>query len=222
MIRQLRRTAVGLAAAGALLSAVAACGAPGYTYAADGADNAYFKVPASWPQVDPVVVAGAQSELSQSLAGVAGGTFAWSRAYDAAAHPAPTALLIGSKSPVVYASVQDLNASLRAELSFDAMRNLILPVTSTARQSATASGFTLTGFNLLLSNTITTKNGVRGINEAFEYTVAGRPDVFDLTVATNSSTTKLYMLLVQCYQDCFVAHQAQIVAVVDSFTVRGS
>jgi len=52
--------------------------------------------------------------------------------------------------------------------------------------------------------------------------VAGRPDVFDLTVATNSSTTKLYMLLVQCYQDCFVAHQAQIVAVVDSFTVRGS
>jgi hypothetical protein len=122
----------------------------------------------------------------------------------------------------VYASVQDLNAALRAALSFDEMRNLILPVTSAARQSATASGFTLTGFDLLLSNTIATKNGVRGINEAFEYIVAGRPDVFDLTVATNSSTTKLYMLLVQCYQDCFVAHQAQIVAVVDSFTVRGS
>ena len=222
MIRQLRRTAVGLVAAGAMLFAVAACGAPGYTYASDGADNAYFKVPASWPQVDPGVVAGAQSELSQSAAGLAGGTFAWSRAYDAAAHPAPTALFIGSHTPVVYASVQDLNATLRAALSFDEMRNLILPVTSAARQSATASGFTLTGFDLLLSNTIATKNGVRGINEAFEYIVAGRPDVFDLTVATNSSTTKLYMLLVQCYQDCFVAHQAQIVAVVDSFTVRGS
>lgn len=221
MKRQLRRMAVGLVAAGAMVAGLTACAAPSYTYAADKADNTYFKVPASWPQVDPVVVSGAQSELSQSAAGVAGGTFAWSRAYDAATHPAPSALLIGSHSPVVYASVQYLNTTLRDQLSFDAMRNLLLPVTSAARQSAAAAGFKLTGFYLIISNTITTKDGVRGINEAFEYTIAGRPDVFDLTVATNNSTTKLYLLLVQCYQDCFVAHQAQIVAVVDSFTVRG-
>ena len=62
---------------------------------------------------------------------------------------------------------------------------------------------------------------MRGINELYEYTVSGRPDAFDQTVLTNSDTTKLYLLLVQCYQDCFISHQSQIKAVVESFTVRG-
>ena len=95
-------------------------------------------------------------------------------------------------------------------------------MTSPARQQAAADGDKLTGFNLVYSNTITTKDGMRGINELFEYDIGGVPDAFDQTVLTNSSTTKLYLLLVQCYQDCFATNAAQIKAVVDSFTVRGS
>ncbi len=220
-MRQLRRAAVTLVAAGTMLAGLTACAAPSYTYAADKADHAYFKVPASWPQVDPRTLSGVQGQLSRSAAGVAGGTFAWSRAYDAAADPTPSALLVGSHSPVVYASVQELNPALRDALSFDEMRNLILPVTAQARQSDAQAGFQIPGFNLIRSTTISTKDGVRGINELYEYTVSGRPDAFDQTVLTNSDTTKLYLLLVQCYQDCFISHQSQIKAVVESFTVRG-
>jgi hypothetical protein len=222
VIRQLRRTAVGLVAAGTMLAGLTACAAPSYTYAADTTDHAYFKVPTSWPQVNPAAVSGAQGQLGNSLAGPAGGAFAWARAYDAAADPSPAGLLVGSGSPVVYASVQDLSTTLRSELSFDAMRNLLLPVTASARQSATAQGLQLSGFNLVASSTITNKDGVRGINELFEYNVSGQPDAFDQTVLTNGSTTKLYLLLVQCYQNCFISHEAQIKAVVDSFTVRGN
>jgi hypothetical protein len=220
-MRQLRRTAVGLCVAGVALTALAACGAPGYTYAADRADHAYFKVPASWPQVDPAALSAAQAALSRSPAGAAGGTFAWSRAYDAAADPSASALLVGSHTPAVYASVQNLDTSLRATLSFDNMRNLIWPVTAAARQAAAAGGFSLAGFNVISSTTITTKGGMRGINELYEFDVGGRPDAFDQTVLTDSSTTKLYLLLVQCFQDCFVSNQAQIKTVVNSFTVRG-
>jgi hypothetical protein len=123
---------------------------------------------------------------------------------------------------VVYASVQNLRSSLRAALSFNYMRDLLFPVTATARQEAAAAGSTLTGFDLISSTTIATKDGVRGINELYEYDVGGLPDAFDQTVLTNSSTTKLYLLLVQCYQNCFISHQAQIKTVVNSFTVRGS
>jgi len=221
-MRQLRRTAVGLVATGATLITLAACSAPGYTYAADKADHAYFKVPSAWRQVTPQALSGAQLELSRSAAGAAGGAFAWSRAYAATNNPAATALLVGSQSPVVYASVQNINPSLRDALSFDYMRDLFLPVTAGARQSATAAGFSFTGFNLIFSGTITTKDGVRGINELYEYSIRGVPDAFYQTVLTNSSTTKLYLLLVQCYQGCFVAHEAQIKQVVESFTVRGS
>jgi hypothetical protein len=222
LIRQLRRTAVGLVATGTMLVAVAACAAPSYTYATDNADQAYFKVPTVWQQVNSAALSSAQAALSKSAAGAAGGTFAWSRAYDAATNPSAEALLLGSQTPVVYASVQVLSSSLRATLSFDYMRDLIWPVTPSARQAAASSGFTLTDFNLISSTTVTTKGGIRGINELYEFDVGGVPDAFDQTVLTNSSTTKLYLLLVQCYQDCFISHQAQIKAVVNSFTVRGS
>jgi hypothetical protein len=221
-MRQLRRMAVGLAVAGMLMAALTACGAPGYTYAADTADHAYFKVPAGWQQVNPSALSNAQVQLAKSAAGSAGGTFAWSRAYDSVADPSATGLLYGSQTPVVYASVQVLRSSLRDSLSFNYMRDLIFPVTAQARQAAAAAGVKLTGFNLVSSTTITTKDGVRGINELFEYTLGGLPDAFDQTVLTNSSTTKLYLLLVQCFQDCFVSNLTKIKAVVDSFTVRGS
>jgi hypothetical protein len=222
-MRQLRRTAAWLVAAGTMLAGLAACAAPSYTYAADISDNAFFKVPASWQEVNTQALASVQAaQLSKSAAGPPGGPFAWSRAYSATPHPSVSELLTGSQTPVVYASVQDLNTSLRAALSFDYMRDLLFPVTPQARQAASADGATLTGFDLVFSTTITTKDGMRGINELYEYDIGGVPDAFDQTVLTNSSTTKLYLLLVQCYQSCFTSHEAQIRTVVDSFTVRGS
>jgi hypothetical protein len=224
-MRQLRRTVTAFAAAAAALAltSLAGCAAPAYTYAADGADHSYFKVPSAWQQVDSHSVADAQLVLlSRSAAGPPGGALAWSRAYAAAVHPPPSALLSGSNTPVVYASVQRLTDALRAELSFDYMRDLLFPVTTADRQQAAAAGGKLTGFRLVYSSTITTKDGARGINELFEYDINGLPDAFDQTVLTNSATTKLYLLLVQCYQSCFVSHEAQVKQIVNSFYVRGS
>jgi hypothetical protein len=222
-MRRLRRTGAALVAAGTLLAALAGCAAPAYTYASDSADQAYFKVPASWPEVNPEALANTQAALlSKSAAGQAGGAFAWSRAYSAVADPGAIDVLTGSASPMVYASVQRLRDSLRASLSFDYMRDLLFPVTPQARQEAAADGDKLAGFALISSSTITASDGVRGINELFEYDIHGQPDAFDQTVLTNSATTKLYLLLVQCSQGCFAAHAAQIKAVVESFTVRGS
>ncbi len=219
---QFRRMATGLVAAG-LLVMVVGCAAPAYNYAADSADHAYFKVPASWQPVNSQVLAVAQaSELANSAAGPAGGSFAWSRAYAAQWNASAGTLLTASSEPVVYASVQALGSQLREALSFNFMRDLLFPVTPGARQQAASAGSRLTGFHLFSSIVITATGGVRGINELYEYTVNGQPDAFDQTVLTDSATTKLYLLLVQCYQGCFVAHEAQIKTVVDSFTVRGS
>jgi hypothetical protein len=221
--RQLRRTAAAFATAGATLALLAGCGAPAYQYAADNADHAYFKVPTSWPQLSPDKVATIQSTLlTNSAAGSAGGAFIWSRAYSGTTKPALSTLLVGSATPAVYASVQSLKDALRSALSFDEMRDLLFPVTSQARQAAAANGDNITGFAQITSNVISLPGGIHGINELYEFDVSGLPDAFDQTVLTNSDQTKLYLLLVQCYQDCFASHLTQIKAVVQSFTVRGS
>jgi hypothetical protein len=224
-MHHLRRAVTGAMAAGLAVltvSTLAGCGAPAYTYAADKADHAYFKVPAGWHQVSPQFVAQAQNLLNRSFAGAAGGAVAWSQAYAAASSPSAVSLLDAANKPVVYASVQNLKLSLRGELSFNVMRDLLFPVTQGARQQAAAAGETLPGFQSISYNLITTKYNYRGINELFEYDINGQPDAFDLTVLTNAATTKLYLLLVQCYQDCFVSNEKQIATVVNSFTVRGS
>jgi hypothetical protein len=224
-MRQLRRTATALTAAVVALTmtSLAGCAAPAYTYAADTSDHAYFKVPSGWHEVSPKLVSDAQQSISKTAAGSLGGKLVWSRAYTAATDLPASRLLADSPAPVVYASVQVLRDSLRAQLSFDQMRDLFLAVTPQARQVEENSlGAKLPPYKLLGSVTIATTDGVRGITEQYVYALGGLPVEYLQTVLTNSATTKVYLLLVQCLATCFSAHAAQIETVAQSFTVRGS
>jgi hypothetical protein len=205
-----------------MLAGLTACAAPAYNYVSDSADNAYFKVPAGWAQVGPQTLLNFQSQLGTSLAGSQGGPIAWTRAYAAAAHPSAAELLLSSRDPVVYASVHDLPGSARDAMSFNEMRDMIFYITPGARQQAIAAGRKLPAYKLLVDDTITDKDGVHGINELYLFSFRGQVIAYDQTVLTNNSTTKLYLLLVQCEQHCFLSHLAQIKTVVQSFTVRGS
>lgn len=214
-LRQLYRVAalitfglvVGLCAAG--------CAAPSYTYVADYSDNAYFKVPPSWHQVSESTLQSAEGQSNSD------GTFLWSRAFDASGQPSVQHIFAPTPEPVVYASVLSMSSSERASFSYNTMRDLILPVTSAARQAAQAANEPLTGFQSYSDQVVTSKSGYRGIREIFGYTLSGIPETFDLTVMTDSSTSKLYFLLVQCDSQCFANDYSQISTVMGSFTVGG-
>jgi hypothetical protein len=210
-LRQLWRATlliiVGLTAAG--------CLSPDYTYVADSSDNAYFKVPPSWHEVSPSSLQQVQGQSSQ-------GTYLWSRAYDDTASPSVKDVFSSSSKPVAYASVLGLSSSQASDVSFNSMRDLLLPVTPTARNAASAAHIALTGFQLLSDQMITDSHHDRGIREIFDYNLGITPETFDLTVMTNSDTTKLFFLLVHCQTASFAADYPQIKKVVGSFTVGGS
>ena len=195
---------------------VTGCVAPQYTYVTDSADSAYFKVPPSWRQVDQSTLQAAEGTSSQE------GAYLWSRAYDDAAKPSINNVFSSSASPVAYASVLSLSSAERSDVSFNSMRDLLLPVTATARKAAAANHETLSGFASLADQVISDGHNDRGIREIFDYDLGVTPETFDLTVLTNSSTTKLYFLLVHCSANCFAKSYKQIAAVVGSFTVGGS
>jgi hypothetical protein len=194
---------------------VAGCLAPSSIYVADTTDQTYFKVPPSWHQVN-------QSLLDQAQ-GTSGsqGTYLWSRAYDASSSPSVDHVFAASLSPVAYASVLGLNASQRNDVSFNSMRDLLLPVTSAARTAASNAHVGLSGFASLSDQVITNGHNYRGIHEIFDYNIGATPETFDLTVMTDSDTTKIYFLLVHCTASCFEANYPEIEKVVGSFTVGG-
>ena len=193
---------------------VAGCLSPDYTYVADSSDKAYFKVPPSWREVSPSSLQQVEGQSSQ-------GTYLWSRAYDDSASPSVRDVFSSSSKPVAYASVLGLSASQASDVSFNSMRDLLLPVTSTARNAASAAHVVLTGFQLLSDQMVTDSHHDRGIREIFDYDLGITPETFDLTVMTNSDTTKLFFLLVHCQTASFAANYPQIEKVVGSFTVGG-
>jgi hypothetical protein len=194
---------------------LSACGAQQYTYVADSAAGTYYKVPFSWHQIS-------QKDLNAALQAAGGsGAGIWSSAFDAGTAPSANHFLASDvKQPFVFAEVGTLSPTVSNELSYNMLRDFMLPVTSSTRQADAQSGFPLTNFKQLRDQTVTGKQGVHGVRETFQYTFPnGIADTFDESVLTNADQTVVYFLMVHCTNACYSQNHDKIDIVMTSFTV---
>ena len=224
MASKAHRVAKGLVGGCALLLGVtlAGCAAPQFTYVANSSSGAntstYFKVPYAWHKIS-------DSSLSNELKTATGGSGAgWTTAYEAGLKPSANDFLsFGTAQPFVFAEVGQLNSTASNQLSYDSLRDFFLPVTSTARQSASAQGFPLTGFKQIRDQMLSLSQGVHGVRETFNYTYTGNiTDTFDEVALTNADQTVVYLLVTHCTSSCYSKDQSQINDVMSSFTIRSS
>jgi hypothetical protein len=200
-------------------AAAAGCAAPQFTYISDSSAYTYFKVPYGWHKISDVSLA-AQFKTPGSILGQAAGT--WDVAYDA--DPAPTAVHLFSPAatqPFAFAFVAPVSSTVSSSLSDNGLRDVMLPVTSTARSQAALSKFPLTHFKLLRDSLVQPGGGVHGVWDTYDYTYPGNiTDTFDQVALTNSSRTQLYVLMVHCMAACYSHNRGQLDTIMSSFTVR--
>jgi hypothetical protein len=212
--RTLLRVGRGLAGLSALLVAatVAGCGSPGFTYVANSSANTYFKVPYGWHKIN-------SASLSKELGSSSG---AWSVGYDAGSAPAAAhAFSFGISQPFVFALVGQLNSTESNEISYNGLRDFILPVTSAARQTASKDSYPLTNFRLLRDSVLDPGQGIHGVRVTFDYTYPdGSVDTFDQVAYLNAAATQVYVLMMHCRTSCYSQHLSEINTVMTSFTVR--
>ena len=191
------------------------CGAPQYTYVSDSSQGTYYKVPYTWHEISQQALNAALQAAGGSGAGV------WSSAFDADNAPSASHFLASNVSqPFVFAEVGQLSSTVSNELSYNMLRDFMLPVTSSSRQQDAANGFPLTNFKQLRDQTITGSQGVHGVRETFQYTFPGGvSDTFDEDVLTNADQTVVYFLMVHCTDSCYTQNQNDINTVMSSFTV---
>jgi hypothetical protein len=197
------------------MAGLSGCGAPAYTYVADSAAKTYYKVPNSWHPIS-------QKSMNAALAAAGGsGQGIWLTAFDGAGAPAADHFLsFQAAKPFAFSEIGQLNTDAANSLSYNSLRDFMLPVTATQRQSVAASGgFPLTDFKLLRDNTITGKNGVHGVRETFQYTYQGATDTWDEDALTNANQDTVSFLIVHCIDSCYSQNQADINTVMSSFTV---
>jgi hypothetical protein len=195
---------------------VTGCGAPQYTYVANSSESTYFKVPNGWHKIDGSALEKAYEEVYGSAGA------GWQVAYQAGANPSAENFLgFGSNQPFVFAEVGTLTSAGSQELSYDALKDFFLPVTSTARGQE-GSNFPLTDFKQLRDEQLTPGLGVHGVRETFDYTLAGQTDTFDEIALTNADQNTVYFLVLHCTTSCYSNDQTQINDVMSSFTIRSS
>jgi hypothetical protein len=206
---------VGLATA----AVVAGCGTPAYHYATNTDDGVYFKVPAAWSRVDQhelddLATAGLDAQAAAALR-----ASSWSVAFDTEDPPSARHIVsLDVTSPLAYARVLQVPEGSRSGVTVDALRDVFVPVTKSARTKAVASGSTLGTFALRSTETNAPK-GYTGVHQVFSYARAGSNQVFDQTSWANRDHSRIYLLLVRCNDACYSQHEDELAAVVKSFTV---
>ncbi|MGQ0576523.1 MAG: hypothetical protein ACT4RN_20290 [Pseudonocardia sp.] len=218
------RSALAALCCAVTLVAVAACGAPEYTYVTNSDQRTYVKIPSTWRPVDPRQLDAAFGLDPATEAAAAG---IWHEAYDAAPVPA-TEHLIGwsATAPVALVGVRQIPAGQRGQYSLDGLRDLFLPVSATSRRqlpTGPAAGGGLTDFALYTDEVLTPGSGVRGVHSVFRYRMGlSPPQTINQTVYLNDDASTIYMFFVRCSTTCYADRQEEIENVVSSFTVRGA
>lgn len=194
------------------------CGAPQFTYVADSSASTYFKVPSGWHKVDDASLV---AQLGGPKAGFGPQNGVWEVAYDADHAPAAEHLFSPADQPFVFALVVPLNKTVSNTMSYNGLRDFLLPVTQPDRQAAAQRGFPLTRFQLLRDSVLATgSRGVHGVRVTFNYTYpTGSTDTFDQVALTNAVDTEVYVLIIHCVATCYSQHHSEIDSVMKSFTV---
>jgi hypothetical protein len=211
------RVAKGLVGGCALLLGVTVtgCGAPQYTYVANSGESTYFKVPNGWHRISGDALQRAEAEFQYPSGG-------WQVAYEAGGDPRASDFLgFDANQPFVFAQIGPLTQAGSQGLSYNELRDIFLPVTSTTRQAEPA-GYPLTNFKQIRDENLTPGLGVHGVRETFDYTLAGHTDTFDEIALTNAEQTVVYFMVLHCTTSCYSSDQTAINDVMSSFTIRSS
>lgn len=205
-----------LAVIGLLL--LTAC-TPSKQYAGSKSEGAFFSVPNGWIKVSNKDLNKEESKsLNQDdldrLSMVS-----YQEGFTSAPKISPREvfMLTATDHPVVFARIRDLFPEERNAISLNALRNIILPVTSYLDGSRSNDR----NFQLLDDQEVVEKGG-KGVNLRFSFDYEGVNETINQSALYSNDQNKIYLLIIRCSTKCYQKNEKQINEIVKSFTVRGS
>ena len=195
------------------------CAEASQKYASDTKDGVYFAVPNSWKLIDPKALHAQESISTASGAAERLAQVHWQAAYtpDIKFKVSDVLDLIAPSRPLVYVRVRSLTAYEIQRVSYNDLRNLIVPVTSWEDGSASS----IPVFNVLTDEE-EVQRGSRGIHTVFNFVNLGVSQTLDQTGLLSNDHRTLIMFVVRCTTKCYNKEKTAIKKVVASFTSRGT
>jgi len=185
----------------------------------DKADGVYFTVPEGWREIPQKAIDAVEAKSTAAGAADRLAEVHWQIAYTKDSQLAPEQVLSlrAPEQPVIYVRVRSFNSSEMNSVSFNTLRDLVVPLTTWA-SGTDSTAPTLT----IKDDTEIVQRGGRGIRTQFSFTTSnGKSQTIDQSALVSDDRSTVYIMIARCSSSCFSAHEKEISQIVKSFTVRG-
>lgn len=199
----------------ALLSS---CAKPSKLYVADKNDGVFFATPSGWYHISQLALGHLESTSSAVGAAERAASVLWQEAVTPKATYTATDVLSlkTPDQPIVYGRVRSLLPDEVNSISYNSLRDLILPVTSWANGTIKSPLFDISNDEEYI------QKGGRGVHTVFQFTGSdGSSQTVNQTSILSNDHTTIYVLIIRCSTSCYNKQKVALEKIATSFTVRG-
>ena len=203
----------------ALVLGLTGCGESSKLYPASKSEGVFFSVPTNWKALSTASLNKYEKESTEPEGAARQALVKWQIAYttNKKLKAAEVFNLTAPTKPLAFARVRDLENSEINSVSYNTLRDVIVPVT----QIIEGEDPSAPDFQILVDQEVVQK-GARGVQTVYSFSIDGKEQTINQTSLMSNDRTKLYIFVVRCTTECYNKNKKKIEEVVSSFTVEGA
>ena len=203
----------------ALVLGLTGCGESSKLYPASKSEGVFFSVPTNWKALSTASLNKYEKESTDPEAESRQALVKWQIAYTTNKKlKVPEVFnLTAPAQPLVFARVRDLESSEINSVSYNTLRDVIVPVT----QIIAGDDPSAPDFQILVDQEVVQK-GARGVQTVYSFSIDDKEQTINQTSLMSNDRTTMYIFVVRCTTECYAKNKKKIEEIVSSFTVEGA
>ena len=203
----------------ALVLGLTGCGESSKLYPASKSEGVFFSVPTNWKALSTASLNKYEKESTEPEAAARQALVKWQIAYTTNKKlKVPEVFnLTAPSQPLVFARVRDLESSEINSVSYNTLRDVIVPVT----QIIEGDDPSAPDFQILVDQEVVQK-GARGVQTVYSFSIDDKEQTINQTSLMSNDRTTMYIFVVRCTTECYAKNKKKIEEIVSSFTVEGA
>jgi len=203
----------------ALVLGLTGCGESSKLYPASKSEGVFFSVPTNWKALSTASLNKYEKESTEPEGAARQALVKWQIAYTTNKKlKVPEVFnLTAPSQPLVFARVRDLESSEINSVSYNTLRDVIVPVTSIINGDDPSAP----DFQILVDQEVVQK-GARGVQTVYSFSIDDKEQTINQTSLMSNDRTTMYIFVVRCTTECYAKNKKKIEEIVSSFTVEGA
>ena len=203
----------------ALVLGLTGCGESSKLYPASKSEGVFFSVPTNWKALSTASLNKYEKESTEPEGAARQALVKWQIAYSTNKKlKVPEVFnLTAPSQPLVFARVRDLESSEINSVSYNTLRDVIVPVT----QIIAGDDPSAPDFQILVDQEVVQK-GARGVQTVYSFSIDDKEQTINQTSLMSNDRTTMYIFVVRCTTECYAKNKKKIEEIVSSFTVEGA